>query len=392
MEYYKIKPNPYLKNLICLYVEDEEQIRESFTLMIKRYFKEVITAKNGQEGFEKFKKHSPDIVISDIRMPVMDGIKMVTEIKSLKPDSFVIFITAFSDLEYLKAAIELGVEGYITKPIDKHKLLQKLNSLATIIKQKRDIEEFLKLLQEVFDKQPNPTLLIENGEIKLINKAFKLLFPDIDSLDKMLDVLKIDFNKHQQEISFCLNEKPITFKVTIQQLNNSLLITFDDISNLEKEILTDQLTKLYNRKIIDKILETDLFEKKCAILFDIDNFKNINDTYGHPVGDIVLKEISDIIRRSVRKKDIIVRWGGEEFLILLSDIESIEIAKKIAEFIRERIEKYNFTKVGHVTCSFGVFCQKINNKNDFEELIKKADTALYKAKEKGKNRVEVYEN
>ena len=101
MEYYKIKPNPYLKNLICLYVEDEEQIRESFTLMIKRYFKEVITAKNGQEGFEKFKKHSPDIVISDIRMPVMDGIKMVTEIKSLKPDSFVIFITAFSDLEYL---------------------------------------------------------------------------------------------------------------------------------------------------------------------------------------------------------------------------------------------------------------------------------------------------
>ena len=284
------------------------------------------------------------------------------------------------------------MEGYITKPIDKHKLLQKLNSLATIIKQKRDIEEFLKLLQEVFDKQPNPTLLIENGEIKLINKAFKLLFPDIDSLDKMLDVLKIDFNKHQQEISFSLNEKPITFKVTIQQLNNSLLITFDDISNLEKEILTDQLTKLYNRKIIDKILETDLFEKKCAILFDIDNFKNINDTYGHPVGDIVLKEISDIIRRSVRKKDIIVRWGGEEFLILLSDIESIEIAKKIAEFIRERIEKYNFTKVGHVTCSFGVFCQKINNKNDFEELIKKADTALYKAKEKGKNRVEIYEN
>jgi diguanylate cyclase (GGDEF)-like protein len=315
---------------------------------------------------------------------------MVKNIKNSRPEAFIIFITAFTDLEYLKSAIELGVEGYITKPIDKQKLLRKLNSLAEIIKQKRDIEEYIKLLQEIFDKQPNPTLLIENGHIKLKNKAFKILFQDIQTLEDLLKIINIDFNKHTQEVNIKLHGKDITFKITLQQLNNSLLITFDDISNLEQEILTDQLTKLYNRKIIDKILETDIFEKKCAILFDIDNFKNINDTYGHPVGDIVLREISDIIRNSVRKNDVIVRWGGEEFLILLNDNENIEIAKKIAEYIREKIQTHNFTEVGRVTCSFGVYCRKINSKNDFEDLIKKADVALYKAKEKGKNRVEVY--
>jgi diguanylate cyclase (GGDEF)-like protein len=92
----------------------------------------------------------------------------------------------------------------------------------------------------------------------------------------------------------------------------------------------------------------------------------------------------------VRKNDIIIRWGGEEFLILLSNIDSIEIARNIAEYIREKIEKHHFEEVGHVTCSFGVYCHQIDIKKDFEELIKKADEALYKAKEKGKNRVEVY--
>ena len=119
-----MKINPYLKHLVCLYVEDEDFIRDSFSLMLRRYFKEVIVAKNGKDGLEQFKNNHIDIVISDIRMPIMDGIEMVKHIKEINPKVYIIFITAFSDTEYLKAAIDLNVEGYLTKPIDRNVLIK----------------------------------------------------------------------------------------------------------------------------------------------------------------------------------------------------------------------------------------------------------------------------
>ena len=120
-------------------------------------------------------------------------------------------------------------------------------------------------------------------------------------------------------------------------------------------------------------------------MFDIDHFKKINDTYGHTTGDIVLKEIAQVVTETIRKYDIVARWGGEEFVILVPNSKAEETAL-MAEKIRETIEKYAFTEAGTVTCSFGV--TEYKDGDSIDSLVTRADEALYKAKEQGRNRVE----
>ena len=385
-----IRPDIFLKELVCLYVEDDASIREPFSMLIQRYFKEVIVATNGREGLALYSEHEPDIIISDIRMPVMDGLEMVQNIREDDNDVFIVFITAFSDIDYLKKAIDLGVDGYLTKPIDKQKLILKLNKLAEYIKQKKEIKEYIALLKDIFDKQLSPTILMDKSGIKLKNKAFKSAFPNINNLAQFNEMFDIDYTKKKQEKTVEVNGIRATFEILIQQTNNELtLVILNDISEFEEEILTDQLTKLYNRKIIERIM-TALYDIEVyVIMLDIDNFKMVNDTYGHDVGDAVLAKIAEVLKTILRKNDIIVRWGGEEFVIILDSVPNIEITKTIANTIREKIEATYIETVEHITCSFGVCGGNIENEKSFDELLKKADEALYKAKKNGKNRVEV---
>lgn len=161
---------------------------------------------------------------------------------------------------------------------------------------------------------------------------------------------------------------------------------------LKEQATTDKLTGIPNRLRFDEVLHYSIDRAKrykvnlSVILFDIDNFKEVNDTYGHLCGDDVLKMIAKIGDDSIRKSDLIARWGGEEFIILQPDIPSDE-AQILAERLRHAIESYNFKDVGKVTASFGVTHFKEDDTKD--TLIKRVDDALYEAKEHGRNRVEV---
>jgi diguanylate cyclase (GGDEF)-like protein len=120
-------------------------------------------------------------------------------------------------------------------------------------------------------------------------------------------------------------------------------------------------------------------------MLDIDHFKTVNDTYGHDVGDYVLKATVNVIKRNIRKADIFARYGGEEFMIVQPET-TIERAKVYAEKIRTIIEQNNFDKVKKITISIGV---TMFNKNDaIESITKRVDDALYRAKDNGRNRVE----
>ncbi|RTZ58140.1 MAG: GGDEF domain-containing protein, partial [Gammaproteobacteria bacterium] len=127
-----------------------------------------------------------------------------------------------------------------------------------------------------------------------------------------------------------------------------------------------------------------------VIMLDIDNFKRINDTYGHDVGDLVLKSLAETIKGILRKNDYIIRYGGEEFLILLPNA-TIDQAIKVAEKIRKEIENKKI-KIGDkeikFTVSLGV-SEIYTSDRSLQNAIKRADEKLYKAKKKGKNRVEV---
>ena len=119
---------------------------------------------------------------------------------------------------------------------------------------------------------------------------------------------------------------------------------------------------------------------------DIDHFKKVNDEYGHPIGDIILQEFSLLLNETLRKSDIVGRWGGEEFLIILPETDA-EGAKEVAEHLRKRIEKFEFTAVKHKTSSFGI--TQYQKGSDIQSLVNKADVALYNAKNKGRNQVSV---
>ena len=158
---------------------------------------------------------------------------------------------------------------------------------------------------------------------------------------------------------------------------------------LEIDIITDNLTKLYNRLFFDKhyeylISRYERFKKPFSmIIIDIDNFKKINDTYGHKKGDLILKEIGKIIKDSIRKTDLAFRYGGEEIVILLPDTPLKE-AKFIADRIRIKIsEKININN-NPVTISAGI---GEYNGEDSNEFFQKVDKALYMAKKTGKNKV-----
>jgi diguanylate cyclase (GGDEF)-like protein len=159
---------------------------------------------------------------------------------------------------------------------------------------------------------------------------------------------------------------------------------------IEKIAITDELTDLFNRRhILSRFAEE--FEKVkrlknnvSCIMADIDNFKAINDSYGHLVGDQVLKVISHRIRNTVRAYDILGRYGGEEFLIIMPDTK-LEEARGLAERIRTRVKEAPVNNAT-ITLSLGVVCIQEDDRS-LDEIIRRADQNLYKAKKSGKDRV-----
>ncbi|WP_208229725.1 sensor domain-containing diguanylate cyclase [Brenneria izadpanahii] len=177
------------------------------------------------------------------------------------------------------------------------------------------------------------------------------------------------------------------------QLKQALLIGIDllqkKIGQLRSEAQTDPMTGLLNRRGLEGILRYwQLGQKNFAIIsLDIDHFKSVNDTYGHDIGDSVIKYLAQIIRSSSRESDILCRNGGEEFLILLPDTD-MKIAVCIAERLRSATQEATIPSVGNITISLGV-AQWAPGTNDvtMEHAFKMADEALYKAKQEGRNRV-----
>ena len=180
----------------------------------------------------------------------------------------------------------------------------------------------------------------------------------------------------------------------------------EKIKELENLAYYDELTKLLNRRGFfnktEKIFQAIIFRRKererrigynipLAIIFaDIDNFKKINDTYGHEGGDFVLKKVANCFKKRLRTYDIISRLGGEEFIIALLGAD-LEAAKIVAEDLRKIVEKTPFMFRGKkipVTLSLGVAVYSKENK--IKDLIEKADKAMYEAKKTGKNKVVVY--
>jgi Amt family ammonium transporter len=160
--------------------------------------------------------------------------------------------------------------------------------------------------------------------------------------------------------------------------------------NLQSQAQIDSLTKVLNRHGLKEIIgrKTSRNEEFTVVMIDIDHFKQINDNYGHNIGDLILKEISTLIQTRIRATDTFSRWGGEEFVLVIDSIDQT-VAGEIAEKLREVVETHQFYNNIPVTCSFGI-CSPQQSQTAFETLLEKADKALYQAKEAGRNQICCY--
>lgn len=174
-----------------------------------------------------------------------------------------------------------------------------------------------------------------------------------------------------------------------------LFLRFKDTlfnSELENAALTDSLTGLYNRRYFDSFYE-NIFAQSCRydiplslIMCDIDFFKKVNDTYGHAQGDVILKEVAGVLKDNIRKSDIAVRYGGEEFIICLPSTH-VTSAMDVARKIKQMMSKVNTKDIKKVTVSMGVAYYKKEFESKSKNMLKHLDNLLYEAKNRGRNRI-----
>lgn len=429
-----------LKDISVLYVEDENDVREFTSKLLSSLLRKIYTAQNGLEGLETFKNHKDDIdlIISDINMPKMNGLEMCENIRKINSEVPLVITSAHNDTNFLKKAIDVGVNTYAMKPIDLYQLIESIIKAMEPILLKRKlielnlsleskIEQEINKIKSILDAQDNIIIVTNKEKITNVNKKF-LNFFNIDDFDNFISNKKNIFDFFEEEFGFITkeqikkqeswikyikdlheidrivkiksgsNEEKI-FAINVDYYENKedyYVFSLTDITKikeksnlLEYQASHDKLTGLFNRNKFDEIYSKELKRAKrynnnlSMILFDIDNFKSVNDNFGHQIGDEVLKEISKVLLNNIRETDICVRWGGEEFLILLPQTDLFG-AQAVAEKLRTNIKEEPLTqKELIITASFGV--SQMNELDDENLFVSRCDKLLYKAKNSGKD-------
>lgn len=342
---------------------------------------------------------------------------------------FYLFITILSILIIVLSFVLVKTfNRFLTTIIGINDDLKVLNeSLEDKVKERTEnLEVANKNLENLIDSQDNIVILTNGKEITFANKQFLkfLNYKNLESFkkdyrcicelfvhnDRFFHLGKIDESQNWiEEIQHLPDSQRVislmdthlelrAFSVNLNTFDKEILIvSFTDISQtminqieLENKTTHDKLTGAYNREYFEqtyKLLIHEYTESNHLFglaLLDIDHFKIVNDTHGHDVGDYVLKHFVDVVQKSSRADDIFIRWGGEEFIMIVK-VHSEEDLKIALEHIRKSIELEEFETIGHKTCSIGGTIYKDNE--DIEKTIKRADDAVYEAKETGRNKV-----
>ncbi len=218
---------------------------------------------------------------------------------------------------------------------------------------------------------------------KEIPKEFFAEYPDI------IEILKIYSSFEENGIEKIDEDKYILTKENLEYFDKSIKEIVEKMILTYKRSIRDSKTNLYNMRFFEETLKLEIKEclrkksKISLIIIDIDFFKKINDSYGHLVGDEILLELSNLLLKKIRDMDIVARFGGEEFIILVKD--NLTIAKKIVKRIQEEVNLNNLLKKYNLKISGGITEIKDSDKVP-SDIISRADKALYMAKEAGRDK------
>lgn len=304
-----------------------------------------------------------------------------------------------------------------------------INALTSALnEQKEELFYAGQKLQKLFDLQKNIIILTDGKKLNMANQSMLDFFGFVD-LDHFLQhyncicerFIKDDTFFHLGKVPTGENwvetlnhlspenrivaiydkeNKTHVFSISLNEFEDEkYVVAFADISNtmrdqikLIQKVTHDKLTGAFNREFLDNSIHDIVREIESnrlgVIMCDIDYFKRVNDTFGHNRGDEVLKEFAATVQRSIRNEDYLIRWGGEEFIVLVK-VSTIDSLQSIAEHIRIAVQNTYFEEVEKITASFGATL--LQDKETISACIAKADKALYAAKANGRNQIQVYE-
>ncbi len=463
-----------------LVIDDSDAIRTILRNMLVSEGYDVVVASDGEEGLARAKEERPDLVITDVLMPGMDGFQLLQAIRNDEDlwDVPVVFYTGkYLEEEDRNLAVQIGVSRYLMKPLDAEQLLSVVKEVLEDkaggrgkISGKEKIEEpvFLRAYNERLASKLKNTM-IESEQMRsflehimegigdgvmVIDKDYRILAANSASAqsvgmekknmigrfcyeithkriepcagptpcpvslilgrgEKVVKVLHTHLTSQGEEHHVEITASPVrdsdgnvfaiveTFRDIMEKSSDDELVKLvkrlnEAQTHLKHMAITDELTGLRNRRYIVERLDEEFQRARRTgdflglIMLDIDHFKQINDVHGHLFGDLVLRVIASRIKASLRKHDIVGRVGGEEFLVICPE-STLEETVIVAERIRKNI---NSEPIGdgirdvEMALSAGVTALHATDLSS-ERLFSRADSALYKAKEEGRNRVVV---
>jgi len=411
-------------------VVDDEQINVDVLVSNLSELYDTKVAFNGEQALKILDKISIDLVLLDIHMPNMNGYDVAKYILSNDRTKSVpfIFLTADVSEESIIKGFKAGARDYMTKPFNVEELLVRVDNHIKIHQLQKEVLKREKYLELILNKQPSMILITDGYKMQFVNKTL-LQFFDIDNIDdfnKKIECIshkfiqdKKYFSCQYEDINWIkkIQELPLEKRVVLMnsEINNSgrifgisitelekdrlYIVNFNDISyavnkqyELEDQMMHDSLTGALNRHFFEKEIDKVIFNNSskglltAISILDIDHFKQVNDVYGHDVGDNVLQQFVKVIHQFSRKIDIVFRWGGEEFLFIFP-IDHKDLVSKVLNNLKENIAKEEFVDVGHKTASFGATIYKTGE--DIHDTIKRADLALYKSKNSGRNCINI---
>ncbi|MDC4203907.1 MAG: EAL domain-containing protein [Candidatus Manganitrophus sp.] len=423
-----------------LIVEDDETTAVLERRCLERAGYNILTAATAEEGEEKVVQEEIDLVLLDYTLPKgMTGLDFYMNLKAKGQDLPVIMVTAFSDEATIIKALRAGVRDFVTKstayldylPEAVRRVLSDERTKKALARSEGELKRSASLILSTLEATADGVLVVDqDGKMIRFNrkfatmwripqrildtkdntKALKFVMTQLKDPERFLTKIKEVYANPLAE-SFDLLE----FKDgrVFEQLSQPHLLdgepvgrvwSFRDVTDwkrAEERLIElahfDQLTGLPNRTLFQDRLRQALPQasrngKLVALLFlDLDRFKLVNDSLGHTVGDLLLKEAAGRLTRCVRKSDTVARLGGDEFIVILTNITSVHDAAKVAQKILDDFSR-PFGLQGpelFVTPSIGITLYPFDG-DDIDLLLKNADTAMYRAKQMGRNNYQFY--
>lgn len=360
-------------HLRILIAEDSRTQAAMLRGLLVRNGYDAVVAVDGLEALDAARETPPRLVISDIVMPVMDGFEMC---RALKDDPAldgipVLLLTSLDDPTDIVRGLQAGADYYVTKPFDPEYLLTTVNAIMTSQPHGSHDREGVDMSVEVAGQSHT----VRAGRRQMMN----LLLSTYSNAVLQNRVLL----QTQHELR-TLNTQLVAQRQQIEAQGRELR---EVNALLQVQATRDALTGLRNRRAFMERMNEEMERVRrhgamlSLLLLDVDRFKQYNDSFGHPAGDEVLREVARLMEEEARGSDFVARYGGEEFAILLPNTDQ-DASRHAAERVRSALERFPWSQRA-VTASIGV--STTNTALDPTIFLAHADSALYAAKARGRN-------